>query len=497
MFKKIALTLAILFPVVGQAATFNPHKIISDDDLTDYSRMSLSGIQTFLDREGGILADYSTTDVDGVQRSAAEIVYNTANRYQLNPQFILSTIQKESSLVTGSNSRLLDWVLGYGVCDSCSKDDPRVIQYKGFAKQLDAAGSRIRDSYLTDLASRNSTVSGWGVGITKTTLDGISITPQNKATAVLYTYTPWLGYHGGDATVGGNSLFFDLMERFFPNRASEILKYPNLTLMQDSLTGAVYKLDNGELRPITSYAALLANYNPNQIVVVDSSVIDRYDEGDPILVPKFILVQAPTGGIYLIDSDHKKRAITSAEVFRQLGYNPEEVLPMNQADLDQIADNPPITAADQYPLGAILQNSSTGAVVYLDDAARLHPIWSRNILENRFKGYAIHSQSASELDHYDAGNPVKYADGTLLKIPERDTIYVIDEGKKRPVVSGEVLDRLGGFGNVVTASKVELKLHETGKPLRITKSKTTKKTQANSTTNSGAQTTQKSKHRNH
>ncbi len=469
MLKKIVLMLAVLIPGVTQAATFNPHKIISDDDLTDYSRMSLSGIQTFLDREGGILADYSTTDVDGVQRSAAEIIYNTSYRYKLNPQFILATVQKESSLVTGSNSSLLDWALGYGVCDSCSKDDPNVVRYKGFAKQLAAAADRIRNSYLEDLDSRNSTVSGWGVGVTKTTLDGISITPQNKATAVLYTYTPWLGYHGGDASVGGNSLFFDLMERFFPNRASSVLAYPDLTLLQDSITGAVYKLEDNKIRPITSYTALLANYDPSRIIVVDSSVIERYSEGDPIMVPRFILVQGPNGGIYLIDSEHKKRAITSAEVFRQLGYNPEEVLPINQADLDAIPSNPPITAADRYPLGAVLQNASTGAVQYLDDDGTVHPIWSRGILENRFKGYTINAEAASAIATYAQGNPIKYADGTLLKIPERDTIYVIDDGKKRPVLSGEVLDRLGGYSSVVVASKAELKLHETGKPMRLVK----------------------------
>ena len=191
----------------------------------------------------------------------------------------------------------------------------------------------------------------------------------SQATAVLYTYTPWLGYYGGDTSVGGNSLFFDVMDRFFPNRSSDILYYPNLSLLQDYNTGTVYKLERNELLPVTSYTALLVNYDPSRIIAVDSSVIERYDEGDPIVVPKFILIQAPSGGIYLIDSDHKRRAITSAEVFRQLGYNPEEVIPISQADLDGIPGT--ITEADKYP-GAVLQNAVTGAVVYLDDDQVIH-----------------------------------------------------------------------------------------------------------------------------
>lgn len=465
MIRKIWLILAVLLPVAVQAGSFNPHKIISDDDLTDYTRMSTAGIQNFLERQGGILASYSTTDVDGIERTASEIIYNTSYRYRLNPQFILATIQKESSLVTGSNTDLLDWVLGYGVCDGCSKPS----KYQGFAKQLDAAGNKIRNSYLVDLEDHNTTISGWGVGISKTTLDGVAITPQNYATAVLYTYTPWLGYYGGDANVGGNSLFYDVMERFFPNRGSGILEYPNLSLLQDVATGTVYKLEAGELRPITSYTALLANYDPSRIVTVESSVIERYPTGDPIVVPKFLLVQAPSGGIYLIDGDHKRRAITSAEIFRKLGYNPEEVIPINQADLENIPEAAPITEANKYPLGAILQNTTTGSISYLDDAEVIHPIWSKSVLDNRFKGYAIHQEDPAVMDQYNQGQPMKYADGTLLKIPERDTIYVVDDGVKRPILSDTVLEQLGGYGNVVTTSKTVLKLHDTGKPMRLTK----------------------------
>lgn len=472
----LAATLWLGFstPHITIADTFNPHKIISDEDMTDYTRMSLTGIASFLDQQGGILSDYSTTDVDGVTRSAAEIIYNTSYRYRLNPQFIIAHIQKESSLITGSNSNLLDWALGYGVCDSCSKDDPTVIKYKGFAKQLDAAGNKIRNSYLADLDTKNSTISGWGVGRPKTTLDGISITPQNKATAVLYTYTPWLGYHGGDSSVGGNSLFYDVMERFFPNRSVSILEYPNLTLFQDTLSGSVYKLEHSELRPIISYTALLANYDTSEIIPVDSSVIQRYDLGDPITFPKFILVQAPSGGIYLIDQDHKRRAITSQEIFRTLGYNPEEVLPISAAELATVAENPPITEADKYPLGALLQNTKTGAVAYLDTADTLHPIWSKEVMDNRYKGYAIYQESEAALKSYEAGDPIKFADGTLLKIPERDTIYVIDGGKKRPINSEAVIEKLGGYGRVVTTNKQLLKLHETGAELKITKQKNKK-----------------------
>ncbi|MBI2415112.1 MAG: hypothetical protein HYV33_00425 [Candidatus Kerfeldbacteria bacterium] len=465
----------ILLPIGAMAATFNPHRIISDDDMIDYHRMTLSSVAAFLLQQGGILGSYSTIDVDGTEHSAAEIIYNASQRYRLNPQFLLAQIQKESSLVTGQRTDLLDWALGYGVCDGCSKTHPNVIKYKGFAKQVAAASSRIRDSYLADLAARNSTISGWGVGRSKTTLDGITITPQNQATAALYTYTPWVGYYGGDVSVGGNSLFFDLMERFFPNRSSYILEYPNLSLLQDVTTGSVYKLEDNLLRPITSTTALLANYDPARIIPVETEVIYRYSVGDLISFPKFILVQDPTGGIHLIDQHHKRRAITSAEIFQSLGFNPEMVLPISAETLSTIPQAPPLTQADIYPLGALLQNPTTGAVSYLDPATTLHPVWDKSIITNRFKGYGIYQAKPEQLNSYASGDPVRLSDGTLVKIPERNTVYVIDQGKKRAIPSTEVLDRLGGFADVITTSKAVLKLHPAGEPLQLKKS-TAKKT---------------------
>ncbi|MDP3970754.1 MAG: hypothetical protein Q8P90_03565 [bacterium] len=480
LYKKttiLALTIAIqgFFVHAVVASGFYANNIITDDDMTDYSRMSATAIQSFLSSKGGILSTYQTVDVDGVNKSAAEIIYNVSYRYRLNPQFLISHIQKESSLITGHNSNLLDWALGYGVCDSCSKDHPSVIKYKGFAKQMDAAGNQFRNGYLSDLESRNSTISGWGVGIGKYTLDGVLITPSNKATAVLYTYTPWVGYHGGDANVGGNSLFYDIMERYFPGRTSRILEYPDSTLFQDVATGSVYKLDAGKIRPITSYTALLSNYDPSRIVLVDEIVLDRYQKGDPIFFPKFIYVQSPQGGVFLIDQDHKKRAITSREAFRSMGVNPEEVIPLTQDAIDAIPENPPITTSDRYPIGGLIQNKDNGAVMYLDTQASLHPVWSKEIMDNRFKGLAVNSENAQVFNEYPVKQPVKFSNGTLLKIPERDKIYVIDDGKKRPVESSEVLDSLGGFESVTTTSKSMLKLHETGNALKFKKSTKKKK----------------------
>jgi hypothetical protein len=72
----------------------------------------------------------------------------------------------------------------------CPDNQPCNPAYKGFDKQVGCMASKFHH-YLEDIATDNSTVAGWGVGVTKTTLDGFAVTPENAATAAIYTYTPW------------------------------------------------------------------------------------------------------------------------------------------------------------------------------------------------------------------------------------------------------------------------------------------------------------------
>ena len=50
--------------------------------------------------------------------------------------------------------------------------------------------------YFTQLDTNGKTTSGWAVDKQKTTSDPRTVTPDNKATVALYTYTPWVGAYG-------------------------------------------------------------------------------------------------------------------------------------------------------------------------------------------------------------------------------------------------------------------------------------------------------------
>lgn len=184
---------------------------LSDDEFVNVTTLTLDQIQAFLKAQGGFLKG-RIKDVDGVEIDPAEELFNAAQTFQINPQVLLTTLQKEQSAVTRPR-RLLDTrlrlLMGF---------DPehRVVplREKSIREQIrDAAAQFRRD--LDRLSRGEPTAGGWQVGVPKETLDLITVTPASKAAAVLYSYTPWVGRaFGGRPDKGGNGLFCQLWEQF-------------------------------------------------------------------------------------------------------------------------------------------------------------------------------------------------------------------------------------------------------------------------------------------
>ncbi|PIY97177.1 MAG: hypothetical protein COY66_00810 [Candidatus Kerfeldbacteria bacterium CG_4_10_14_0_8_um_filter_42_10] len=462
MLKRTVLILIIIFfalPLSASAAFYNLNNIITDSELTDNNAMSLSRIQGFLNDKGSYLANYLTDGLDG-PKSAAEIIYDAANLYELSPKYFLVRIQVEQSLINDSSptQQQLDRAAGYG-CPDNSSCDP---DYRGFFNQIYQSAEAIRGTkYLGGIAQNGSTISGWGPGITKTTLDGIAITPENAATAVLYTYTPWVGaYGGGDQSFGGTSLFAKLWREWFTRH------YPDGTLLQKYGSSGVYLIQNGKKKPIWNRTALLANYDARKIILVTDNELAAYEDGLPIQFPNNVLLQSPQGTVYIVING-EKRGIVSKEVLSDLGFNPEEIIPASWSELNSIANGDPVTGSDVYPTGILLQSKQTGGVSYIENGIR-HSIWSKEILRSRFKNRAIIQTDQAEIDSYASGDPVKFKDGELVTARETGIVYVISNGEKRPFKSGDAFNSLGyRWENIVYTSVQALNIHPTGSAIDL------------------------------
>ncbi len=461
MKKIISLLLITVFiiPHAVLAATINPNNIISTEQLLDYRSMSTARIQKFLENKSSGLSGMKF-NVFGQSKTAAQIIYDAANYYKINPEYILTLLQKEQSLITTTipKQSQIDWATGYG----CPDGRPCDPQYRGFFNQINWSTKRIvGDWYLGGIEKNGRTISGWGPGITKTTLDGIKVTPENSATAVLYTYTPWVGkYGGGDQRWGGATLTGKLWQDWF------VTNYPDGSLLQAAGRPGVYLIKNGKRRAFWSQSAFLANYNKKNIITVSQSELDAYEDGPPIRFPQYSLLQSPAGKIYLLDGIYK-REIESNEIFRKIGFNPEEIIPVEDSDLNSYENGKPITMDSIYPTGILLQSKQTGGVSFIQNGVR-HPIWSKEILVSRFPSYNLTLVDDSEINSFRPGDPLTFRDSEIITSPGTRAVYVISNGQRRRITSSDVFNSLGyKWENIVYTSDAALMLHPEGAPLTL------------------------------
>lgn len=439
--------IAILVPSITLAAEFNPNYIISDNDMIDNGSLTLAQIQKFLENKGGYLSTYRTYDQNNNAKLASQIIYDAANYYGISSKVLLTILQKEQSLITDPDPSQdqLDWATGYGVCDSCSKDDPSIQQYKGFYNQVNWAAKRNRQ-YIEEAGRWNFVVGGTYI------IDSVTVTMENQATVNLYTYTPHLH---------GNEVFWTLWNRWF------IKKYPDGSLLQVQGERGVYLIQNGKKRPFLSKVALISGFDTKKIILVSKSDLDVYEDGAPIKFPNFSILESPAGRIYLI-VENQKRYITSPEVFRKIGFNPEEVIKVSDADLVVYEDSDPITIEDIYPTGVLLQSKETGGITYVQNGVR-HSIWSKEILNSQFKNRNIVKVDQASIDQYPKGEPVKFKDGDLVTSPNANGIYVISNGQRRGIRSKAAFEALGyKWQNVIKTTDQALFIHPEGEPIDVT-----------------------------
>ncbi len=501
----------LLYPSVADAQFtptdgYNPNRILEDNDILNYNTMSFADIQNFLISRPGILKNYSTINAYGELKSAAEIIYDAVrNNFDcsgvtlsdqptaverslkcrrittINPQLLLVLLQKEASLIddpSPSQGRL-DAATGYG----CPTGQGCVPYWKGFGKQVNSAalqflaymqepqkyGFKMGETYVAkDKYSKLQTIAQ---AMAKPVDDPhsyakiiaspemVSVTPQNQATAALYNYTPHI--------YNGNYNTYLLWNRYFgtavvtppPGGISRI--YPDGSLLKADNAPEIWLITNGgQKRHFANWSTFITRFRPEQIVTVAATELENYPTGSPIKFPNYSLVQTPDKQIYLL-VDKEKRPFASAEVFKKFGFNPEE---LEQAATDDLADyktGQTITATSTYVTGALLQDSASGEVFYVENGTK-YPV-ATEILGLKYPDRKPIKKTTATLKTYRDGEPILLDDGSLVKTNNYPIVYLISEGKKRPFADEFAFAKYGySFQNVVTLSSQFLYHYDMG-----------------------------------
>ncbi len=295
-------------------ANFNPGNIISDYTMGNFDTMSVEEIDDFLHEHGNCnntdtymaswypsvhyhiedghfvcLADevfaegveYGDLIPEGTKsRTAAQVIYDTAHEFEINPQVLLVLLEKEQGLISDSwpNSLQYRSATGFG----CPDTAPCNELYYGFVNQLDNA------AYLF----RTVLNGGWtNYPLGKNFIyynpnrdcGGSNVVIENLATSSLYRYTPYqpnqAALNAGYGTVScgayGNRNFYLFFMDWFGDPTDEGEK-PTETQLE-----AVEKID-ARYEKLTDAKKLLGNKMtkyPNCSIGHDGACVQGYDKG--------------------------------------------------------------------------------------------------------------------------------------------------------------------------------------------------------------------------
>lgn len=237
-------------PVVG----FEAGRIIDDSVFTNRNSMTAAQIQSFLNLMvpvcdtqgeqisefgGGTRAEWAAArgyyppftclkDFSEGGRSAAQIIYDTAQEFSINPQVLIVLLQKEQVLITDTwpipASSQYRTATGYGCPDTAPCDS----QYYGLTNQLRWSGTMFRaimnnsPTWYTPYVLGNNYVQF----NPNTSCGGTTVNILNRSTQALYNYTPYqpnqaalnAGFGMGDScSAYGNRNFYQYFKAWFGN----------------------------------------------------------------------------------------------------------------------------------------------------------------------------------------------------------------------------------------------------------------------------------------
>lgn len=197
-FGALLLAVGLMYIVSPKAhAAFEAGRIMDDGKFTNNSSMSAGDIQNWLNSiNSTCLKNYQTASIEGNNNyggnvSAATAIKQAADLYGVNPQVLIVTLQKEQGLVTRGDCPQWRYntAMGFGCPDGAACD----AQWYGLSRQLYQGARHFKGFY-----NQNA---GWYIPFRPGVryipyhpnggCGGTNVNIVNRATASLYSYTPY------------------------------------------------------------------------------------------------------------------------------------------------------------------------------------------------------------------------------------------------------------------------------------------------------------------
>jgi len=328
---------------MADLSQFRPGNIISDAIFFDNTTMNAQQIDAFLQSKLSVcrssyacLKSYSQHTPNkaadaycngytaGLSEYASTIIYKVAQSCGINPQVLLTMLEKEQSLVTFAypDAGRFKIAMGQG-CPDTAGCDPA---YAGFFYQVYGAARQMKiyaeGRWFTYYAPGKT----WNILYhpePKLNCGSAPVYIENIATSALYYYTPYqpnraslnAGYGLGDRCSSyGNRNFYQLFTDWFGST-----QVPAIRLVKANNADEIYLVADKKKFHITNstdlaaYMAVLGWYqttSPTALAAIpNAGVASRF------------IRDGRDGGMYLVEPDGSKHHFTAADHVTRFGFN--------------------------------------------------------------------------------------------------------------------------------------------------------------------------------
>ncbi len=401
----MAVSSSVIMASTSNAANLNdfqPGRIIDDAVFTNNGSMTAAQIQSFLSAKGSHCVDGQAACLKHYYeggRVAAQIIYDTAQEFSINPQVLIVLLQKEVGLVTGTQPANWQYrtATGYGCPDSAATCDS---QYYGFTNQLKWAGKMYRAImnnsptwYTPYYVGNNNVYYHPDLGRCGSSVVRI----DNRATVALYSYTPYqpnqaalnAGYGTGDrCSAYGHRNFFSYFTDWF---GSTLLRS---TLLRSVENNTIYLVADNTKYPISDINTFNALYPLGGVGFVSQSYLDAKTTG----VPLGRVMTASDGTVYFFDAGIKLAFGTCAQV-ADYGYSCGSLPVLTDYQVAALYNGPMMTSVykttsgkrfyvtantkrEVYDDASLIQNSIPVAANVLNEAAINNLSYSTPLVRN-------------------------------------------------------------------------------------------------------------------
>lgn len=389
--------------------TFNPGRIIDDGIFTNKNAMGWEAIQRFFNSKGVNCQNNQAPCLKNFSeggKTAAQIIFDAGQEYNINPQVLIVLIQKEAGIVTATAPQ--NWQYRTAAGYACPDSTPGVCNasYLGFTNQVRSAARMFNNImtanpnwYTPYIVGTNSILWNPNSACGRST-----VVIQNRATQALYNYTPYrpnqaalnAGYGTGDGCSSyGNRNFFLYFNDWFGISSSPLIR------SYDS--GALYFYD-GTRRYYIPTLDTISQYgiDGSYVRFISQAEMNAIPNGGGTFSPMLnrLIKSSTSGGIYLLDRATKLH-IGSMEQLADMGYT-----------TDMITILPP-EIAESYPLApnslSYFFQAPSGAVTKLVNKKK-RSIFEQAVLDNEIQGSSLSRLSEYNLNFWQQGDPIVYTD---------------------------------------------------------------------------------------